>query len=79
MMSSEDRARVIGFDFCLSRGDLGVWPCGGNSLFRVDLAGKAVLLRTTSVETWAEPSPDGRWIAFIDRSLDSNVWLLQAK
>jgi len=50
-----------------------------NSLFYVNLAGKSVLLRTTSVETWAVPSPDGRWIAFIDRSLDSNVWLLQSK
>ncbi len=50
-----------------------------NDLYYVALSGKAVLLRTARAETWAEPSPDGRWLAFVDRTLDSNVWLLQAK
>jgi hypothetical protein len=49
----------------------------GSSLFYVDLNGDATFLRATAGPTWADPSPDGKKLAFVEQTVDSNVWLLQ--
>lgn len=51
----------------------------GEDLSFVDVHGKATVLRTISTSTWAVPSPDGKYLAFNDRNVDSNVWLLDRK
>ncbi len=48
----------------------------GSDLFTITLQGTATLFRNASVGSWAVESPDGTHIAFVDRNLDSNVWLL---
>lgn len=48
----------------------------GSDLYFVNRAGESRLLRKLDVATWAVPSPNGQKLAFVDRSLDSNVWLL---
>ena len=53
-------------------------PAGGD-LFYVNLAGEAKLLRSTATGTWGVPSPDGHKLAFVDRTVDSNVWFLHFK
>jgi eukaryotic-like serine/threonine-protein kinase len=45
-------------------------------IYYVDLHGAATLLRHTAGPTWAVPSPDGHKLAFVDQSVDSNVWLV---
>lgn len=47
----------------------------GEKLFHVDRKGTAIFLRDTSGPTWANPSPDGKKLAFVDQTVDSNVWL----
>jgi Tol biopolymer transport system component len=49
---------------------------GSSLLFYVSLSGTSRLLRQTSGGTWGVPSPDGRKLAFVDHTTDSNVWLL---
>ncbi len=51
----------------------------GDEVSFVDREGNATSLAATTVGTWSVPSPDGKHVAFIDRSLDSNVWLLNRK
>lgn len=44
-------------------------------LFYVDAAGNASFLHETTGATWANPSPDGKKVAFPDITFDSNVWI----
>ena len=45
------------------------------SLLFVDLTGHAHTIYQTPFDTWAVPAPDNHKIAFVDQSVDSNVWL----
>jgi Tol biopolymer transport system component len=49
----------------------------GSSLLYVNLNGESHLVRETTGGTWGVPSPDGRKLAFVDHTTDSNVWLLR--
>ena len=51
----------------------------GHEMSFVNLRGSSTLLRSTSVGSWLVPSPNGKHVAFMDQSYDSNVWLLQQK
>ncbi len=46
-----------------------------HALIQIDQAGRAQVLRETADETWAVAAPDGHKIAFVDYTLDGNVWL----
>ncbi len=48
----------------------------GADLFYVHLDGSATFLRHDN-PLWGVPSPDGRKLAFVGETVDSNVWLLQ--
>ncbi|MFL6465437.1 MAG: hypothetical protein ACJ73N_13625, partial [Bryobacteraceae bacterium] len=48
----------------------------GFSLLYVNLNGQSHLLRETVGGTWGVPSPDRRKLAFVDQTVDSNVWVL---
>jgi Tol biopolymer transport system component len=50
----------------------------GNELVYVDAKGMPRPLRETANYSWGVPSPDGTRLAFADKDLDSNVWLLPA-
>jgi Tol biopolymer transport system component/DNA-binding winged helix-turn-helix (wHTH) protein len=50
----------------------------GNELVYVDAKGTPRPLRETANYSWGVPSPDGTRLAFADKDLDSNVWLLPA-
>jgi serine/threonine protein kinase len=54
-------------------------PTAGVSLLYVDLKGKAYLLwqQKTYAITWGVPSPDGRYLAILSGTSDSNVWTLE--
>jgi hypothetical protein len=49
----------------------------GSDLFLIDRNGRATLAWQTTAPSWGVPSPDGKKVAFGDRSVDSNLWLLQ--
>jgi len=49
----------------------------GTVLLDVDLNGESHVLRRTQLSNWGVPSPDGCKLAFVDRAVDSNVWLWQ--
>jgi Tol biopolymer transport system component/DNA-binding winged helix-turn-helix (wHTH) protein len=49
----------------------------GTVLLDVNLNGESHVLRRTPLSDWGVPSPDGRKLAFVDRAVDSNVWLWQ--
>jgi Tol biopolymer transport system component len=49
----------------------------GTTLLAVDQNGASHVLRTTPLSNWGVPSPDGRKLAFVDRAVDSNVWMWQ--
>jgi hypothetical protein len=51
----------------------------GNELLHLDLQGKATRLRKcTGTETcFGLPSPDGRYLAIIDRNQSNNMWMME--
>jgi DNA-binding winged helix-turn-helix (wHTH) protein/Tol biopolymer transport system component len=49
----------------------------GSRLFFVSLAGDVTFLRAASGTTWGNPSPDGKKLAFVDQTVESNIWLTQ--
>ena len=49
----------------------------GTSLLYVNRQGESHILRDTPLSTWGIPSPDGAKLAFVDRAVDSNVWMWQ--
>jgi serine/threonine protein kinase/Tol biopolymer transport system component len=51
----------------------------GATLIYIDLSGhaSAVWEQKGSFETWAAPSPDGRHLAILGYTVDSNAWLLE--
>jgi eukaryotic-like serine/threonine-protein kinase len=51
----------------------------GSSLLYVNQQGESHILRDTPLSTWGIPSPDGIRLAFVDRAVDSNVWMWQLK
>jgi len=56
-------------------------PTSGNMLLYVDLEGRASVLWEQKVPgrwlTWGVPSPDGRLLALVGFTADSNVWMLE--
>ena len=52
---------------------------GTATLLRVDLDGKATVLwqRKGDFRTWGVPSPDGRYLAILGSTINSNAWLLE--
>ena len=50
-----------------------------SSLLHIDLNGQATLLRQQmgNFETWGIPSPNGRYLAFLEWSSISNVWMIE--
>jgi DNA-binding winged helix-turn-helix (wHTH) protein len=66
------------------------WAADGRSLFvecrtkdgfelvNLDLGGKAVVLRKSSVTLWGIPSRDGKKLTFPDRTSSNNVWASDA-
>jgi hypothetical protein len=49
----------------------------GTSLLYVNQQGESRVLRETPLGTWGVPSPDGSKLAFVDKAVDSNVWMWQ--
>lgn len=49
----------------------------GTVLLDVDQDGESHVLRRTPLSDWGVPSPDGHKLAFVDRAVDSNVWMWQ--
>jgi hypothetical protein len=49
----------------------------GTEFYRVDLNGGSRLLHRTISASWPVPTPDGRLLAFVDRTRDRNAWLVQ--
>ena len=47
----------------------------GVDLLYVDLQGRTTVLRESVSGIWGVPSLDGTRVAFVDRSVDSNVWI----
>ena len=54
-------------------------PATGATLLYVDLAGKATSLwnQPGSFRTWGIPSPDGRYLAMLTGTTDSNAWIVE--
>ena len=56
-------------------------PTSGNMLLYVDLEGRASVLWEQKLPgrrmTWSTPSPDGRYLALVGYTTDSNVWMLE--
>jgi len=56
-------------------------PTSGSMLLYVDLEGRASVLWEQKLAgrwlTWGAPSPNGRYLALVGRTTDSNVWLLE--
>jgi Tol biopolymer transport system component len=52
---------------------------GGSALLQIDLNGNARTLwrQPGSHETWAIPSPDGKYLALLGSTIDSNAWLVE--
>jgi hypothetical protein len=52
---------------------------GGTDLLYVDLEGPAYVLThmAGTPQTWAVPSPDGRYLAYTQWNSLSNVWMIQ--
>lgn len=55
--------------FCEAQTDVGA------DLLYVDLNGRTRVLRESVSGIWGVPSPDGHKVAFVGRSIDSNVWI----
>ena len=63
----------------------GILTQEGGTLLRVGLNGKARVLWQDNalhlglgtVGTWAVPSPDGRYLAIMSETTDSNVWTME--
>jgi DNA-binding winged helix-turn-helix (wHTH) protein/Tol biopolymer transport system component len=53
----------------------GVAANAGSDLIYIDLKGRTTVLRETVNGTWGVPSPDGSRLAFVDYTIDSNVWM----
>jgi hypothetical protein len=66
------------------------WATDGNGLFvattlcqllYVDMEGRAEVLWQQGITgrnlTWGVPSPDGRHLAMLGYTMDSNVWMLE--
>ncbi len=49
----------------------------GTLLLYVNQQGESHILRDTPLGTWGVPSPDGSKLAFVDKAVDSNVWMWQ--
>jgi hypothetical protein len=49
----------------------------GTLLLYVNQQGESHILRETPLGTWGVPSPDGSKLAFVDKAVDSNVWMWQ--
>lgn len=49
----------------------------GTEFYWVDLAGRSQFLYRTTSASWPVLSPDGRRLAFVDRTKDKNAWLLE--
>lgn len=51
----------------------------GARLLYVSLDGKVTILWNNrgSVRTWGVPSPDGKWVALLGATQESNVWVLE--
>jgi eukaryotic-like serine/threonine-protein kinase len=49
----------------------------GTSILYVNQQGDSRVLRDTPWGTWGVPSPDGSKLAFVDKAVDSNVWMWQ--
>jgi hypothetical protein len=47
----------------------------GYDLVFVALDGTTTLLRQTYVPTWGVPSPDGKKLAFVDQTSNTNAWV----
>lgn len=48
---------------------------GKHNLSLINRDGKVTVLRECDYNTWAYPSPDGSKLAFVDYTLDRNVWI----
>jgi Tol biopolymer transport system component len=48
-----------------------------NRLYFIDLSGKERLLARSNGKIWGVPSPDGKKLAMVEATSDSNVWTLQ--
>jgi len=57
------------------------YPSSGTMLLHVNLEGRASVLweqkLTGRYWTWSTPSPDGRYLALVGYTTDSNVWMLE--
>jgi Tol biopolymer transport system component len=58
------------------------YPISGSTLLYVDLEGRSYVLwqqgeTPGTPRTWGVPSPDGRHLAFVGYTADTNVWLLE--
>ncbi len=54
------------------------WSPRGATLLHVDLEGNAhALWEQKGLRTWGVPSPDGRHLAMLGWTLDSNVWMME--
>jgi DNA-binding winged helix-turn-helix (wHTH) protein/Tol biopolymer transport system component len=49
----------------------------GNRLYFVDLSGKEKLLGQSNGKIWGIPSPDGKKLAMVEATSDSNIWSMQ--
>ena len=51
----------------------------GATLLYIDVGGHAIPMweQKGSFETWGVPSPDGRHLAILGYTVDSNVWMLE--
>jgi hypothetical protein len=47
----------------------------GYELVFLDRSGNGTVLRKTYVPIWGVPSPDGRRLAFVDQTSNTNVWI----
>jgi DNA-binding winged helix-turn-helix (wHTH) protein/Tol biopolymer transport system component len=47
----------------------------GYDLSFIDRSGRAIVLRQTAVPTWGVPSLDGKKLAFVDQTSNTNAWV----
>jgi hypothetical protein len=52
---------------------------GGTTLLHIDLNGHVSVMREHKggLAGWAVPSPDGRHLAIVGSTVDSNVWMIE--